>query len=312
MIDPVNNSETSTPHAVDMDIMNMADTAGGKTTFYNNCGNDKTISIIAGPCVFENEDHAVMMAESLREICAEIGDQYGTAINFLYKTSFDKANRTSVDSFRGVSFDEAHYGMQAVRELGIEVITDVHDPWQCDAVCADIIQIPAFLCRQTDLLKAAVETGKPVNIKKGQFLSPREMEQVVLKLEHFGARQIMITERGTTFGYNDLVVDMRSLEIMQAFPQAYPVIMDCTHAVQSPGGMGAKSGGNREMAKVIARSATAVGIAGLFMEVHDNPEIAPSDGPNMIRLRDVYGLLRNIVELDIIAKNFRKINRNVT
>ena len=253
-----------------------------------------------------------MMAESLREICAEVGDQYGTAINFLYKTSFDKANRTSVDSFRGVSFDEAHYGMQAVREMGIEVITDVHDPWQCDAVCADIIQIPAFLCRQTDLLKAAAETGKPVNIKKGQFLSPREMEQVVLKLEHFGARQIMITERGTTFGYNDLVVDMRSLEIMQAFPQAYPVIMDCTHAVQSPGGMGAKSGGNREMAKVIARSATAVGIAGLFMEVHDNPEIAPSDGPNMIRLRDVYGLLRNIVELDIIAKNFRKINHNVT
>lgn len=298
MIDSVDKPETST----------MVDTAVGQSKFYNNCGNDKPLSIIAGPCVFESGNHAAMMAESLREICVEIGEQYGIPINFIYKTSFDKANRTSVSSFRGVSFDEAYYGMQAVREMGIEVLTDVHDPWQCDAACADIIQIPAFLCRQTDLLMAAAATNKPVNIKKGQFLSPREMEQVVLKLEHFGARQILITERGSTFGYNDLVVDMRSLEIMQTFPQKYPVIMDCTHAVQSPGGMGVTSGGNREMAKVIARAATAVGIAGLFMEVHDDPESAPSDGPNMIRLRDVYGLLRNLIELDIIAKNFRKVN----
>lgn len=274
--------------------------------FYNNCGNDKPLSIIAGPCVFESRNHAAMMAESLREICLELGDQYNRPINFIYKTSFDKANRTSIESFRSVGFDEAYYGMQEIRQLGIEVLTDVHEPWHCDAVAADILQIPAFLCRQTDLLEAAALTKKPVNVKKGQFLSPWEMRHVVNKLKDFGATDIMLTERGTTFGYNNLVVDMRSLDIMQQ--SSYPVIMDCTHAVQSPGGMGAVSGGDREMAKVIARAATAIGIAGVFMEVHDRPEDAPSDGPNMIRLRDVYSLLRNLIELDIVAKNHRKVN----
>lgn len=280
--------------------------------FYNNCANDKPLSIIAGPCVFESRDHAVLMAESLRELCAEVSDQYNRPINFIYKTSFDKANRTSSSSFRTVGFDEAYYGMQEIRDMGIEVLTDVHEPWHCDAVAADILQIPAFLCRQTDLLEAAAATNKPVNVKKGQFLSPQEMRPVVNKLEHFGASKIMLTDRGTTFGYNNLVVDMRSLEIMQQcdslVKSAYPVIMDCTHAVQAPGGNINSSGGDREMAKVIARAATAVGIAGVFMEVHNKPEEAPSDGPNMIRLRDVYGLLRNLVELDIVAKNFRKVN----
>lgn len=284
------------------------------SNFYNSCGNDMPLSIIAGPCVFESHDHAMMMAESLREVCVEVGDQYGTPINFIYKTSFDKANRTSSTSFRSVGFDEAYYGMQAIRDAGIEVLTDVHESWQCDAVAADVLQIPAFLCRQTDLLQAAAITGKPVNVKKGQFLSPWEMSQVVNKLREFGTTDIMLTERGTTFGYNNLVVDMRSLEIMQhrnslnLNDMPYPVIMDCTHAVQAPGGNGKSSGGDREMAKVIARAATAVGIAGVFMEVHDRPEEAPSDGPNMIRLRDVYSLLRNLVELDIVAKNFRKVN----
>jgi 2-dehydro-3-deoxyphosphooctonate aldolase (KDO 8-P synthase) len=223
-------------------------------------------------------------------------------VNFCYKTSFDKANRTSDSSYRGEGFDEGFYGIQSVQEtIGCEVLTDVHEGWQCGATNADILQIPAFLCRQTDLLREAAETGKPINVKKGQFLSPYEAKYIVDKMKSYAANGIMLTERGTTFGYNNLVVDMRSLEIMKQYQ--YPVIMDCTHAVQAPGAMNGCSGGDREMAKVIARAAVAVGVAGLFMEVHQDPDNAPSDGPNMIRLDDVNSLLSEIIELDHIRKS---------
>ena len=273
--------------------------------FYENCGNDKPLSIIAGPCIFEDPEHAVEMATTLRDACVAVGQKFDREINFIYKTSFDKANRSSADSYRGSGFDEAFYGMEAVRGRGIEVLTDVHESWQCEAVNADIIQIPAFLCRQTDLLQAAAESGRPVNVKKGQFLSPQEMINVVKKLEKFGCEKIMVTERGTTFGYNNLVVDMRSLEIMKQMN--YPVVMDCTHAVQLPGGNGTSSGGQRQYVSTMARAAVAVGVAALFMEVHDDPDNAPSDGPNMIRLDNFEKLLYDIVELDYISK--RSLNR---
>jgi len=275
-------------------------------SFYQQCANDKPLSIIAGPCVFENTEHAIMMATELNDICKDIGKKFDMYINFIYKTSFDKANRTSANSFRGKGFDEAFYGMHSIINRNIEVLTDVHEVWQCASVFASIIQIPAFLCRQTDLLEAAAKSGKPVNVKKGQFLSPQEMTQVVKKLEHFGAKEIILTERGTTFGYNNLVVDMRSLDIMKR--NNYPVIMDCTHAVQSPGGMGEKSGGDREMAKVIARAAVGVGVAGLFMEVHQDPDNAPSDGPNMIKLSEFSSLLSQLIELDLLSK--RQLQEN--
>ena len=273
--------------------------------FYDNCGNDKPLSIIAGPCIFEDPAHALEMATALRDICVTVGQKFDREINFIYKTSFDKANRSSADSYRGSGFDEAFYGMEAVRGRGIEVLTDVHESWHCDAVNADIIQIPAFLCRQTDLLQAAAESGRPVNVKKGQFLSPQEMTNVVKKLEKFGCNKIMVTERGTTFGYNNLVVDMRSLEIMKQI--GYPVVMDCTHAVQLPGGNGTSSSGQRQFVSTMARAAVAVGVAALFMEVHDDPDNAPSDGPNMIRLDNFEKLLYDIVELDYISK--RSLNR---
>jgi 2-dehydro-3-deoxyphosphooctonate aldolase (KDO 8-P synthase) len=273
--------------------------------FYEKCGNDKPLSVIAGPCIFEDPAHAVEMALALKEACDTVGQKFDSEINFIYKTSFDKANRSSADSYRGSGFDEAFYGMEAVRGRGIQVLTDVHESWQCDAVSADIIQIPAFLCRQTDLLQAAAESGRPVNVKKGQFLSPQEMTNVVKKLEKFGCNKIMVTERGTTFGYNNLVVDMRSLEIMKQMN--YPVVMDCTHAVQLPGGNGTSSGGQRQFVSVMARAAVAVGVAALFMEVHDDPDNAPSDGPNMIRLDNFEKLLYDIVELDCVSK--RSLNR---
>jgi 2-dehydro-3-deoxyphosphooctonate aldolase (KDO 8-P synthase) len=273
--------------------------------FYDNCGNDKPLSIIAGPCIFEDPAHALEMALALKEACTTVGQKFDREINFIYKTSFDKANRSSADSYRGSGFDEAFYGMEAVRGRGIQVLTDVHESWQCDAVNADIIQIPAFLCRQTDLLQAAAESGRPVNVKKGQFLSPQEMTNVVKKLEKFGCNKIMVTERGTTFGYNNLVVDMRSLEIMKQMN--YPVVMDCTHAVQLPGGNGTSSGGQRQYVSTMARAAVAVGVAALFMEVHDDPDNAPSDGPNMIRLDNFEKLLYDIVELDCVSK--RSLNR---
>ena len=268
--------------------------------FYDKCGNSKLLSIMAGPCVFESQEHAIFMAESLRDIVESVGKRFGQEINFIYKTSFDKANRSSATAYRGAGFDEAYYGMDAVRGRNIEVLTDVHENWQCESAQADIIQIPAFLCRQTDLLQAAAQSRKPVNVKKGQFMSPNEMANVVGKLEHFGCKEIILTERGTTFGYNNLVVDMRSLEIMKKF--GYPVFMDCTHAVQLPGGNGTSSGGQREFVKTIARAATAVGIAGLFMEVHDDPEIAPCDGPNMIALDKFAELLYSLLEIDEVVK----------
>ena len=269
-------------------------------SFYENCGNDKPLSIIAGPCVFESKDHAVTMAESLKEICVKVGQQFDREINFIYKTSFDKANRSSADSYRSAGFDEAFYGMEAVRARGIEVLTDVHDPWHCEQVQADIIQIPAFLCRQTDLIRAAAESGKPVNVKKGQFLSPWETKNIVDKLFRFGCEKYMLTERGTTFGYNNLVVDMRSLEVMKEYTDN--VVMDCTHAVQLPGGNGTSSGGQRQYVSTMARAAVAVGVAALFMEVHEAPDLAPSDGPNMISLDNFEKLLYNLIELDYVSK----------
>jgi 2-dehydro-3-deoxyphosphooctonate aldolase (KDO 8-P synthase) len=269
-------------------------------SFYENCGNDKPLSIIAGPCAFESQDHAIMMAESLRDICVKVGQQFDREINFIYKTSFDKANRSSADSNRGGGFDEAFYGMEAVRARGIEVLTDVHESWHCEQVQADIIQIPAFLCRQTDLIRAAAESGKPVNVKKGQFLSPWEMRNVAEKLRKFGCDKYMFTERGTTFGYNNLVVDMRSLEVMKHYTNA--VVMDCTHAVQQPGMHGSSSGGERKYVPTMARAAVAVGVAALFMEVHESPDNAPSDGPNMIYLDNFEQLLYDLVELDFISK----------
>lgn len=271
--------------------------------FYDGCSNKNLISLIAGPCVFEGSDHALEMSDALNNICKRIRNDYQVSLNFIYKTSFDKANRTSADTFRGKGFDDAYLAFQDIRDAGIQVITDVHETWQCDMINADIIQIPAFLCRQTDLLHAAAKSRKPVNIKKGQFLSPNEMIQVVKKLEHFGAKKILVTERGTTFGYNNLVVDMRTLDILRK-ELPYPIIMDCTHAVQSPGGLGTKSGGDREMAKVLARAAVGVGVAGVFMEVHQDPDNAPSDGPNMIKLSEVYSLLCELIELDLVHKKY--------
>ena len=269
-------------------------------SFYENCHNDKPLSIIAGPCAFETQEHAIMMAEHLKKDCETIGQAFGREINFIYKTSFDKANRSSADSNRGGGFDEAFYGMEAVRARGIEVLTDVHEPWQCEAVNADIIHIPAFLCRQTDLIAAAAQSGKPVNVKKGQFLSPWEMRNVAEKLCKFGCDKYMFTERGTTFGYNNLVVDMRSLEVMKQYTNA--VVMDCTHAVQLPGGNGMTSGGQRQYVPTMARAAVAVGVAALFMEVHESPDFAPSDGPNMIYLDNFEKLLYDLIELDFISK----------
>ena len=263
-------------------------------SFYDNCGNDKPVSIIAGPCVFETTEHAVMMAESLKEICSKL------KVNFIYKTSFDKANRSSADSNRGSGFDEAFYGMEAVRARGIEVLTDVHESWHCEAVQADIIQIPAFLCRQTDLIQAAAQSGKPVNVKKGQFLSPLEMKNVAEKLRKFGCHKYMFTERGTTFGYNNLVVDFRSLEIMKQYTNN--VVMDCTHAVQLPGGNGTSSGGQRQFVSTMARAAVAVGVSALFIEVHQDPDNAPSDGPNMIRLDNFENLIYDLLILDYDTK----------
>ena len=269
-------------------------------SFYDNCGNNKPLSLIAGPCAFESKDHAVETAEEIRDICIAVGQEFGRDINFIYKTSFDKANRSSASSFRSAGFDEAYYGMEAVRGRGIEVLTDVHEPWQCEQVQADILQIPAFLCRQTDLIQAAAQSGKPVNVKKGQFLSPWEMKNVYEKLFNFGCKEYLFTERGTTFGYNNLVVDMRSLEIMKQFTDH--VVMDCTHAVQLPGGNGTSSGGQREFVPLMARAAVAVGVSAVFIETHRNPANAPSDGANMLRLDELRPLLSHLVELDYIVK----------
>ncbi|HEX3811137.1 MAG TPA: 3-deoxy-8-phosphooctulonate synthase [Rhizomicrobium sp.] len=260
-------------------------------------GNALPLSIIAGPCQLESRAHAFEMASALKEIAAKAG------VGLIYKTSFDKANRTSAGGKRGMGLKDSLQIFADLRsEMGLPLLTDVHEREQCAIVAevVDVLQIPAFLCRQTDLLVAAAQTGKVVNVKKGQFLSPNEMKNVIGKVTGAGNPNVLATERGVSFGYNTLVVDMRSLAIMAKF--GAPVVMDATHAVQEPGGQGDKSGGNREMAPVIARAAVAVGVAGVFMETHQDPDHAPSDGPNMLDIKTVPALLAELVEIDCIAK----------
>jgi 2-dehydro-3-deoxyphosphooctonate aldolase (KDO 8-P synthase) len=263
-------------------------------------GNDLPFVLIAGPCQIESRDHAFDMAHGLKEICDEL------AISFVYKSSYDKANRTSLSGARGIGMDQGLRIMADIKaELGCPILTDVHLPDHCAPVAEvmDILQIPAFLCRQTDLLVAAARTGKVVNVKKGQFLSPWEMKNVADKLLQSGNDQILLTDRGTSFGYNALVSDMRGLPIM-ARQTGLPVIIDATHSVAQPGGQGSSSGGNREHAPIIARAAMAVGVSGVFMETHQDPDTAPSDGPNMIRLDKVKALLSVLKRLDAVAKQY--------
>ena len=260
-------------------------------------GNQLPLALIAGPCAVESRDHALATAGRLKEICAGLG------IGLVYKSSFDKANRTSRDSFRGPGMEEGLKILGAVKkETGLPVLTDVHLPEQCAEAAAvvDVIQIPAFLCRQTDLLAAAAATGAAVNIKKAQFLAPWDMDHVVDKVVSAGNERVLLTERGTSFGYNTLVSDMRSLPRLAA--TGYPVVFDATHSVQQPGGLGGASGGQREFVAVLARAAAAVGVAGVFVETHENPEKAPSDGPNMLRLDEMQPMLEQLMALDAVAK----------
>ncbi len=260
-------------------------------------GNDRPLTLIAGPCALESRAHALEISLALKEITAKLG------IGLIYKTSFDKANRTSLTSPRGLGLSESLPILAEVRESrGIPVLTDVHEPHQCAIVAqaADVLQIPAYLCRQTDLLVAAARTGRAINVKKGQFLAPWDMANVVAKITHEGNHDVLLTERGVSFGYNTLVSDMRALPIMAK--TGFPVVFDATHSVQQPGGQGSKSGGERQHVPVLARAAVAVGVAALFMETHQDPDKAPSDGPNMIKLKDLPALLETLIELDRIAK----------
>ena len=259
--------------------------------------NTNPFVLIAGPCVLESRDHAMMMAENLTTLCNAL------SIPLIYKTSFDKANRTSIAGARGLGLEASLKIFEELRNtFHVPITTDVHSPEQCEAVAnfVDVLQIPAFLCRQTDLLEAAAKTGKVINIKKGQFLAPWDMQNVVKKMESFGNSKVMLCERGASFGYNTLVSDMRSLSIMAQ--TAYPVIFDATHSVQQPGGQGASTGGKREFAPILARAAVAVGVAGVFLETHQDPDNAPSDGPNMIRLSDMKKVLSELKAFDLIAK----------
>lgn len=256
------------------------------------------MTLIAGPCAIESKDHALDMASALAEITAKLG------MGFIYKSSFDKANRTSLHSPRGLGIDQGLAVLAEVKKtIGCPVLTDVHLPDHCAEVgeVVDVLQIPAFLCRQTDLLIAAANTGQVVNVKKGQFLAPWDMRHVVNKLAEAGNPRIMITERGTSFGYNTLVTDMRSLP--QLAETGYPVIFDATHSVQQPGGLGGASGGQREYVPTLARAAVAVGVAGVFMETHQDPDNALSDGPNMVPLDQMLGLLKRLFELDALTKS---------
>ncbi|MEM7122616.1 MAG: 3-deoxy-8-phosphooctulonate synthase [Pseudomonadota bacterium] len=260
-------------------------------------GNDLGLTIIAGPCAIEGRDHALKTAERLVRITEQAG------VGFIYKSSFDKANRTSIDSGRGIGMEEGLQVLADVRENhGCPVLTDVHEREQCapaaDAV--DVLQIPAYLCRQTDLLVAAGKTGKAVNVKKGQFLAPWDMKHVAAKVASTGNENILLTERGASFGYNTLVSDMRALPIMAE--EGYPLVFDATHSVQQPGGQGGTSGGQREFVPVLARAAVAVGTAAVFMETHEDPDSAPSDGPNMVPLDDMPELLATLVALDGLVK----------
>jgi 2-dehydro-3-deoxyphosphooctonate aldolase (KDO 8-P synthase) len=263
-------------------------------------GNALPLALIAGPCALESRGHALEMATALKEIAAAAG------IGLVYKTSFDKANRTSAAAARGVGLERALPIFAEIREtLGIPVLTDVHEPSQCGplAEVVDVLQIPAFLCRQTDLLVAAAATGRVVNVKKGQFLAPWDMVNVVAKITGGGNRNVLVTERGVSFGYNTLVSDMRALPVLAE--TGAPVIFDATHSVQQPGGQGTSSGGERRFVPVLARAAVAVGVAGVFIETHRDPDRAPSDGPNMVPLHEMAGLLGVLVEIDRLAKAAR-------
>jgi 2-dehydro-3-deoxyphosphooctonate aldolase (KDO 8-P synthase) len=261
-------------------------------------GNALPLSLIAGPCQMESREHAFMMAGRLKEICQRLG------IGLVYKSSFDKANRTSLKGRRGLGLETSLAVFADIsNELGLPVLTDVHENGQCAEVASvvDILQIPAFLCRQTDLLIAAAKTGRVVNVKKGQFLAPWDMKNVLEKIVDSGNSNVLLTERGASFGYNTLVSDMRSLPIMAE--TGAPVIFDATHSVQQPGGQGASSGGDRRMVPVLARAAVAVGVAGVFIETHEDPDNAPSDGPNMVPLDRLEDLLKTLMALDKVAKS---------
>ncbi|MBM1633834.1 3-deoxy-8-phosphooctulonate synthase [Sulfitobacter mediterraneus] len=260
-------------------------------------GNDRPLTVIAGPCQLESEDHAQMIAGKMKEACAAAGAQY------IFKASYDKANRTSLSGKRGLGIDQGLKVLQSVgKALDVPVLTDVHTEAQCaiaaDAV--DVLQIPAFLCRQTDILLAAGNTGAAVNVKKGQWLAPWEMGNIVDKIKSTGNEKILLTERGTAFGYNTLVTDMRGLP--QMAQTGYPVVMDATHAVASPGGKGTSSGGQREFAPVLARAAVSIGVAAVFLETHEDPDNAPSDGPNMIYLDQMPDLITTLMKFDALAK----------
>jgi 2-dehydro-3-deoxyphosphooctonate aldolase (KDO 8-P synthase) len=292
--------QTARAHAM---IVRMSDstkpsaavTIGGATF-----ANDRPIALFAGPCQMESRAHALEMASALKEIARRLG------VGLVYKTSFDKANRTSLGGKRGLGLDAALTVFAEIREkLGLPVVTDVHEAQQCARVAevVDVLQIPAFLCRQTDLLVAAAKTGRAVKVKKGQFLAPWDMANVVAKITGSGNPNVLVTERGASFGYNTLVVDMRSLPIMSAI--GCPVIFDATHAVQQPGGQGTSSGGDRRFVPVLARAAVAVGVAGLFIETHQDPDNAPSDGPNMVPLKEFEGLVRELMAIDRVVKSSR-------
>ena len=260
--------------------------------------NNKKIFLIAGPCQLESEQHAIDMAGSIRDITKKLN------MGFVYKTSFDKANRTSLKSKRGAGLEKSLPIFDKIKkELNIPILTDIHNEDQCSVVSnhVDILQIPAFLCRQTDLLIAAAKTKKIINVKKGQFLAPWDMVNVTKKISDAGNDNILVTERGASFGYNTLVSDMRSLPIMAK--NGYPVIFDATHSVQQPGGLGEKSGGQREFVEHLSRAAIAVGVAGIFIETHQDPDNAPSDGPNMVPLKNLESLLSKLVKIDNLIKN---------
>src|SRR5437764_1246707 len=272
--------------------------AVGKTRF----GNALPLALIAGPCALESRAHALEMASALKEITTRLG------VGLVYKTSFDKANRTSAKSNRGIGLEAALPIFAEIRNsLGVAVLSDVHEPDQCARVAevVDVLQIPAFLCRQTDLLVTAAATGRVINVKKGQFLAPWDMLNVVTKITGAGNRNVLVTERGASFGYNTLVSDFRALPILRDTTGA-PVIFDATHSVQQPGGQGASSGGERQYIPVLARAAVAVGVAGVFIETHPDPDHAPSDGPNMVPLREFEDLVRTLMAFDALAKNLEK------
>ncbi len=260
--------------------------------------NKNPFTLIAGPCQLENEKHALSVATELKKITDKLG------IGLIYKTSFDKANRTSLKGKRGAGLEKSLPIFDKIKnEVGIPLLTDVHTAEQCEIIAnhVDVLQIPAFLCRQTDLLVAAAKTGKVINVKKGQFLAPWDMVNVTKKIEDSGNKNILVTERGASFGYNTLVSDMRSLPIMAK--NGYPVVFDATHSVQQPGGMGDKSGGQREFVEYLSRAAIAVGVAAIFLETHPDPDNAPSDGPNMVPLSKMPDLLKQLIEIDNLIKN---------